>query len=105
MSYSKTILGLNIFHADASACLVIDGELVAAIEEERINRIKHYSGFPNKAIKECLILGNIKETEITDIAINTKPLSNLIPKGIHYLKNISFKENFAKKRFLKKKYS
>ncbi len=103
MSYSKIILGLNIFHADSSACLVIDGELVAAIEEERINRIKHYSGFPSKAIKECLILGNIKENEITDIAINTKPLSNLIPKGIHYLKNISFKENFAKKRFLKKK--
>ena len=102
MTKTKIILGVNTFHAD-SACLIIDGKLIAAIEEERLNRIKHYAGFPAKAIKECLIIGNIKEEDISDVAINTKPLSNLIPKGIHYIKNLSFKENLAQKRFLKKK--
>ena len=103
MINSKIILGVNAFHADSSACLIIDGRLVAAIEEERINRIKHYAGFPIKAIRECLLISDINEKDITDVAFNTKPLSNLIPKGIHYLKNLSFKESFAKKRFLKKK--
>ena len=54
MNYSKIIIGINAFHADSSACLIIDGKLIAAIEEERINRIKHYSGLPLNAIKECL---------------------------------------------------
>jgi len=103
MTYSKIILGVNTFHADSSACLLIDGKLIAAIEEERVNRIKHYAGFPSKAIKECLLIANINEKDITDIAFNTKPLSNLIPKGIHYLKNLSFRDSFSKKRFLKKK--
>ena len=40
------ILGLNMFHADASAAIVQDGEVVFAIAEERLNRIKHYAGFP-----------------------------------------------------------
>ena len=103
MTISKIILGINAFHADSSACLIIDGKLIAAIEEERLNRIKHYAGFPAKAIKECLIIGDVEEKDITDIAFNTKPLSNIIPKGMHFLKNLSLKENFAKKRFLKKK--
>ena len=103
MTISKIILGINSFHADSSACLIIDGKLIAAIEEERLNRIKHYAGFPVKAIKECLNIGGIKDKDITDIAFNTKPLSNLIPKGIHFIKNLSLRDNFAKKRFLKKK--
>ena len=53
MSKSKIILGVNTYHADSSACLIINGEMVAAIEEERLNRIKHYAGFPVKSIKEC----------------------------------------------------
>ncbi len=103
MAHSKIILGINSFHADSSACLIIDGKLISAIEEERVNRIKHYAGFPYKAIKECLAIARIDEKDITDIAFNTKPLSNIIPKAIHYFKNFSLKESFAKKRFLKKK--
>lgn len=49
----KVILGLNCFHADSSACLVVNNELVAAIEEERINRTKHWSGFPIESIKNA----------------------------------------------------
>ena len=48
------VLGLNAFHADAAACLVKDGELVAAVEEERFRRIKHWGGFPSESIRYCL---------------------------------------------------
>ena len=48
----SVILGLNINHADSSSCLLIDGEIVAAAEEERFNRIKHSAGFPFQAIKK-----------------------------------------------------
>ncbi len=103
MNNSKIILGINAFHADASACLIIDGKLKAAMEEERLNRIKHYPGFPYNAIKECLSIGSVDEKDITDIAFNTKPFSNLIPKGIHFLKNLSLKGDLLNKQFLKKK--
>ena len=43
---NKFILGLNIYHGDSSACLMKDGEIIFAIEEERINRVKHWAGFP-----------------------------------------------------------
>ena len=48
------ILGLNCNHADSSACLVKDGKLIIALEEERINRIKHWAGLLTNSIKECL---------------------------------------------------
>jgi carbamoyltransferase len=48
------ILGLNAFHGDASAALLVDGELTSAVEEERLNRIKHWAGFPRLAIDACL---------------------------------------------------
>ena len=48
------ILGLNVFHADTSACLVKDGKIVSAVEEERFTRVKHYAGFPINSIKFCL---------------------------------------------------
>ena len=48
------ILGLNAFHGDASAALLRDGQLVAALEEERLNRIKHWAGLPVLAAKACL---------------------------------------------------
>ena len=57
----KLILGINAHHADSSACLIEDGKLIAAMEEERINRIKHYSGYPIHSIKECLRLGKKKD--------------------------------------------
>ena len=48
------ILGVNAFHGDSSACIVRDGVLVAAAEEERFRRIKHWAGFPSQAIAYCL---------------------------------------------------
>jgi carbamoyltransferase len=48
------ILGINAYHADAAACIVRDGKLLAAAEEERFRRVKHWAGFPSQAISYCL---------------------------------------------------
>ena len=53
------ILGINSYHADSSACIIHNGIVVAAIEEERLNRIKHWAGFPIESIKFCLLKANI----------------------------------------------
>ena len=82
----KIILGINANHADSSACIVSKDKIIAAVEEERLNRIKHFSGYPIKATQECLNISNLKSTEITDIAFNTKPSSNLIAKSSFILK-------------------
>ena len=71
------VLGLNCNHADSSACIIKDGKLIFAIEEERINRIKHWAGLPIQSIEECLKQSNVDCSEITDIALNTNPLSNI----------------------------
>ena len=54
------ILGINAYHGDAAAVLVRDGHLVAAVEEERFRRIKHWAGFPREAIRNCLEMGGVR---------------------------------------------
>ena len=98
----KIILGINANHADSSACILINGNLIAAIEEERINRIKHYSGFPINSIKNCLKIANINEDQITDIAFNTRPFSNIKNKFLFYFKNFKLEKNLFPKNFSKK---
>ena len=71
------ILGLNAFHADASACLVRDGVLIAAAEEERFRRIKHWAGFPSEAIKWCLAEGGARLADIDVLAINQDSRANM----------------------------
>ena len=71
------ILGINAYHGDSSACLIKDGEILAAVEEERFNRIKHWSGFPEQAIKFCLNKSNIDINEINYITTNSNFYSNL----------------------------
>ena len=88
----KIVLGLNAFHADTSACLIMNGKIVAALEEERINRKKHSSDFPLNAINECLKIGNISFKDITDISINSDLTKNLHIKFIHFLKNLEIKK-------------
>jgi carbamoyltransferase len=100
------ILGLNAYHADSSACIIKDTQLQFAIEEERLNRIKHWAGFPIKSIEECLKQTNTNISEITDIAINTNPLSNIKNKISYSLKNLLFgKKKFEIINRLKKKIS
>src|SRR5437667_8378861 len=67
------ILGLNAYHGDSAACLIVDGKLVAAAEEERFRRIKHWAGLPTNAIDYCLREGGISLRDVDHIAINRKP--------------------------------
>jgi carbamoyltransferase len=80
------ILGLNAYHGDASAALVCDGQLVAAAEEERFNRIKHCAGFPYLAVKYCLDVAGIKPEELTHIAVARDPKAHLDKKLLYALK-------------------
>lgn len=81
------IIGLNIFHADTSACLIKNNELVAAAEEERFVRIKHYSGFPKNSIEYCLKEGNLKLSDIDYVCVNFNINYNFLRKTIFLLKN------------------
>ena len=74
------ILGINAFHGDASAALVKDGALVAAIEEERLNRRKHCAGFPALAVRAVLANSGVAPEEIDHIAISRDPKANLHKK-------------------------
>ena len=67
------ILGINAYHANASAAIVADGRLVAAVEEERLNRVKYAAGLPSRAIQYCLDCAGVKLTEVDHIAIPRDP--------------------------------
>ena len=67
------VLGLNAYHADAAAALWIDGEVVAAAEEERFRRVKHWAGFPSQAVAFCLRDAGITLSDLDHVAINTDP--------------------------------
>jgi carbamoyltransferase len=77
------ILGLNAFHADAAACLVRDGQLVAAAEEERFRRIKHRAGFPSQAITYCLAEAGVTLGEIDHVAVNQDSRANRLRKAAY----------------------
>ncbi|HJU05322.1 MAG TPA: carbamoyltransferase C-terminal domain-containing protein, partial [Nitrospiraceae bacterium] len=77
------ILGLNAYHADAAACLVVDGKLVAAAEEERFRRIKHWAGLPSNAVAYCLREGRLGLGDITHIAVNRQPGANFLKKALY----------------------
>ncbi len=81
------ILGINAYHADSSACIVVNGKLIAAAEEERFSRIKHWAGFPVEAIKFCLTMANIKLVDVDYIAVNRNPNANLLRKIYYVVSN------------------
>ena len=81
------ILGVNAFHGDSSACLLKDGIILCATEEERFRRIKHWAGFPSEAIKFCLNDAGIKAQDLDYITISRNPKANLLKKILHTLKN------------------
>lgn len=84
---SSIILGLNAFHGDASAAILVDGELVTAIEEERLNRIKHWAGFPEQSIRFCLKEAGISVDQIDHVAISFNPKANLARRVGFVIKN------------------
>src|SRR5687768_6143120 len=74
------ILGINAHHADAAAAIVVDGKLVAAAEEERFRRVKHWAGFPAEAMRYCLREARVGFREVDHIAINRDPSARLWQK-------------------------
>jgi len=81
------VLGLNAYHADAAACLVKDGDLVAAVEEERFRRIKHWGGFPSESIRYCLEEAGISLSDVGHVAVNSDNSANRWRKFAYVLRS------------------
>src|SRR5215471_11027723 len=81
------ILGINAYHGDVSAALLVDGQLVAAIEEERFKRVKHCAGFPAESIHACLAIGGLAPSDIDYFAISRNPRANRLRKALFVLRN------------------
>lgn len=76
------ILGINAYHGDSSACLIIDGKLISAVAEERFNREKHWAGLPIESIKYCLNSAGLNFSDLDYLAINRNPKANFLKKII-----------------------
>jgi carbamoyltransferase len=81
------VLGLNAFHPDSAAALVIDGEIVAAAEEERFRRVKHWAGFPSEAIRFCLAFAGVSAEAIDAVAVNTHPRAAALRRVAYALRH------------------
>jgi carbamoyltransferase len=81
------ILGINAYHGDVSAALLSDGELLAAVEEERFRRVKHWAGFPLEAIRACLDMAGVSAEEINHVAVSRNPRAHLLRKALFTLAN------------------
>src|SRR5207302_2528956 len=92
------ILGLNMFHADASAAIVQDGEVVFAIAEERLNRVKHFGGFPALAVKACLDAVGAKISDVDHAAVGQDSDANLGKKIQYAAANPAKMLNFVRLR-------
>jgi carbamoyltransferase len=92
------ILGLNMFHADASAAIVLDGEVKFAIAEERLNRRKHFGGFPALSIRACLDAVGAKISDIEHVAVGQDSDANLVKKFQYALANPAKILNFIRLR-------
>jgi len=74
------ILGINAYHGDAAAAIIKDGELIAAVEEERFNRIKHCAGFPTESVRYCLNAAEINVEDLDHVGISRDPAAHLCKK-------------------------
>jgi carbamoyltransferase len=92
------ILGLNMFHADASAAIIQDGKVLFAIAEERLNRVKHYAGFPALAIQSCLKAAGAKIGDIDHVAVGQDTDANLAEKVRYAIANPAKLLNFIRLR-------
>jgi carbamoyltransferase len=94
----SVILGINAFHASASAAVIVDGVPVAAIAEERLNRIKYYAGFPKLAIEACMRQAGVGFKDIDAVAIGRDPSANRAKKMEYTLLHPSKIVNLMKQR-------
>ena len=74
------ILGINAYHGDAAAAIIKDGRIVAAVEEERFNRVKHCAGFPADAVRYCLRAAGIGIEEVAHVGVSRDPSAHLHKK-------------------------
>lgn len=81
------ILGLNAYHGDAAAALVVDGELIAAAEEERFNRIKHVAGFPSLSAAWCLEEAGLGPGDLDHVAVSRDPRANIGQKLLRTIRH------------------
>ena len=84
------ILGINAYHGNASAAIVCDGQLIAAVEEERFNRVKYAAGFPVAAIRYCLKEAGLTLVDIDHVAVPRNPYARLGTKLFYALRMPSF---------------
>jgi carbamoyltransferase len=94
----SVILGINAFHAGAAAALIVDGAVVAAIPEERLNRIKYYARFPKLAVEKCLQMAGLEFSDIEHVAVGRDAKANRIQKAEYTLRNPSRILNLLKTR-------
>lgn len=80
------ILGINAYHGDVSAALLRDGRLLAAAEEERFRRVKHWAGFPEQAIHACLQIAGAEPADIDAFAVSRNPRAHLWRKALFALR-------------------
>jgi carbamoyltransferase len=90
------ILGINAYHGNSSAAIVCDGQLVAAVEEERFNRVKYAAGFPAQAIHYCLKAAGLKVEEIDHVAVPRNPYARLATKIFYAVRMPGFARERAK---------
>ncbi|MGH8612426.1 MAG: carbamoyltransferase family protein [Gammaproteobacteria bacterium] len=83
----SVILGINAYHAGAAAAILVDGRPVAAVAEERLNRVKYYALFPRLSVLRCLEMAGLKFRDIDAVAVGREPLANRGKKIEYMLKN------------------
>jgi len=81
------VLGISAYHGDASAALVVDGRLVAAVEEERFTRVKHWAGFPRESVLSCLAMAGLAARDVDHFAIGRDPGANARRRMLFGLRN------------------
>ncbi|HTN46463.1 MAG TPA: carbamoyltransferase C-terminal domain-containing protein [Flavipsychrobacter sp.] len=85
------IIGINAYHADSSAAIFVNGEMIAATEEERFRRIKHWAGFPSEAVKFCLREAGVTLAQVDYVCIGRDPKAKVWKKAGYVLKNLAKK--------------
>jgi carbamoyltransferase len=81
------IVGINAYHGDVSAVIVRDGVLVAAVEEERFRRVKHWAGFPDASIRACLSMARADARDVDAFAVSRDPAAHRFRKAWFVLRN------------------
>ena len=98
------VIGLNIYHPDSSASILIDGEIKTMIEEERFVRIKHFHGFPFESVNHCLRENKLSIEEVDCFVVNFDPKYNIKPRIISSVRNALNPNTFSRiGRYLKKR--